>query len=208
MKYLFRAVSALLALCVLPAAYFLSFVQFIFSAVIVKINDDFSIKEILEQFFDKSSPLHALFGNGSELLASPSVKTLMPAGITFLSFFALALVLSLVIFLFALFSNKRILITALGGAGFLSVMGMYIAFGRFVAPLLDGTIQINDFLNVGMLGFLINSVIKIELLKLTSAPLIMAIIFAIIVVWGLAFMITEDENEKAQRRLEKAAKKQ
>ncbi len=208
MKYVFRVVSAILALCVIPAAYFLSFVQFVFSAVVANVGDDFSIKEIFEQFIDKSSPFNSLLGDGGELMANPTVKILMPAGITFLSFFALALVLSLVIFFFALFSNKRILITSLGGAGFLSVMGMYIAFGRFVAPLLDGTIQVNDFLNVGTLGFLINSVVKIEVLKLTSAPLIMAAIFALIVIWGLAFMLTEDESEKKQRRLEKAAKKQ
>lgn len=208
MKYVFRAVSAILALCVIPAAYFLSFVQFVFSAVVANVGDDFSIKEIFEQFFDKSSPLYGLLGNGGEMLANASVKTLMPAGITFLSFFALALVLSLVIFFFALFSDKRILITSLGGAGFISVMAMYIAFGRLVTPLLDGTIQVNDFLNVGMLGFLINSVVKIEVLKLTSATLIMAVIFALIVIWGLAFMLTEDESEKKQRRLEKAAKKQ
>ena len=208
MKYVFRVVSAILALCVIPAAYFLSFVQFVFSAVVANVGDDFSIKEIFEQFFDKSSPLYGLLGNGGEMLANASVKTLMPAGITFLSFFALALVLSLVIFFFALFSNKHILITSLGGAGFISVMAMYIAFGRLVTPLLDGTIQVNDFLNVGMLGFLINSVVKIEVLKLTSATLIMAVIFALIVIWGLAFMLTEDESEKKQRRLEKAAKKQ
>ncbi len=208
MKYVFRVVSAILALCVIPAAYFLSFVQFVFSAVVANVGDDFSIKEIFEQLFDKSSPLYGLLGNGSEMLANASVKTLMPAGITFLSFFALALVLSLVIFFFALFSNKHILITSLGGAGFISVMAMYIAFGRLVTPLLDGTIQVNDFLNVGMLGFLINSVVKIEVLKLTSATLIMAVIFALIVIWGLAFMLTEDESEKKQRRLEKAAKKQ
>ncbi|HZK39882.1 MAG TPA: hypothetical protein VFD23_07010 [Clostridia bacterium] len=208
MKYVFRAVSAILALCVLPAAYFLSFIQFVFSAVIANIGDDFSIKEIFEQFFDKSSPLYGLLDNSSQLLANASVKVLMPAGITFLSFFALALVVSFVIFFFALFSNKRLVITGLGGVGFLSVIGMYIAFGRFATPLLDGTIQVNDFLNVGTLGFLINSVVKIELFKLTSAPLIMAVIFALIVIWGLAFIITEDESEKKQRRLEKAAKKQ
>jgi hypothetical protein len=207
MKIVFRIITAALALCVIPAAFLLPFIKFVFSAVVINVGDDYSIKGLYNEFFDKTSPLNGMFGTSGDLLANPTVKMLMPAAITFLVFFCLALVISLVIFFFAVFSNKRLVMTCLGGGGLLSVIGAYIAFGRLASPLLDGTVQISDFLNMGMLGFLVDAAVKFDTLKLTSAPLIMALTFGAIVIWGLAYILTEDESEKKQRRLKKANKK-
>jgi hypothetical protein len=207
MKIVFRIVTAALALCVIPAAFLLPIIKFVFSAVVINIGDDYSIKGIYDEFFAQNSPMNGMFGGSGDLLSNPAVKSLMPAAVTCLVFFGLALVLSLVIFFFAVFSNKRLAMTCLGGVGLLSVIGTYIAFGRFSAPLLDGTIQISDFLNMGMLGFLVDTAVKFDTLKLTSAPLIMSLTFGAIVVWGLAYILTEDENEKKQRRMKKAKKK-
>jgi hypothetical protein len=44
----------------------------------------------------------------------------------------------------------------------------------------------------------------LKTLRLTSAPLIITLLFAAIVVWGLAFILTEDDKEKAERKLKKA----
>ena len=207
MKIVFRIIMAALALCVIPAAFLLPFIKFVFSAVVINVGDDYSIKGLYDEFFDKSSPLNGMFGTSGELLANPAVKTLMPAAVTFLVFFCLALLISLVIFFFAVFSNKRLMMTCLGGGGLLSVIGAYIAFGRLAAPLLDGTIKVSDFINMGMLGFLVDAALKFDTLKLTSATLIMSLTFAAIVIWGLAYILTEDESEKRERRLQKAKKK-
>ena len=53
----------------------------------------------------------------------------------------------------------------------------------------------------------VGSAITLKGLRLTSATMIMTVLFALIVIWGLAFILTEDENEKKARRMEKAAKK-
>lgn len=213
MKIVYRIVSALLALCVIPAAYYLSFVKYGISAGI-KIGDNQSLKELYTQFADKSSPFHGMLSGSGDFFANASVKSLMPAGICFLVFFAVALILSLVIFFFSVFSNKRLVITCLGGGGLLSMIAAYISFGRLVSPLLDGTMPVTSLFSIDDLSTwlkfaiqIAGSAIKIEVLQLTSATMIMSLIYAAIVIWGLAYILTEDESEKKLRRLKKANKK-
>lgn len=215
MKIVFRIVSAALALCVIPAAYFLSFLKFGFSAVLINIGDDVSISEAVTAFTDETSPLNGFFSGsgGGIFFENEWVQSLMPAAISFLVFFAIAIILSLVIFFFSVFSNKRLVITCLGGGGILAMIGAYISFGRFAAPLLDGTVQLSSLFNTADLSALMSigvqllgSAIGVEMLQLTSATLIMTLIFAAIVIWGLAYILTEDESEKLQRKLKKAKK--
>ncbi|MEI6578133.1 MAG: hypothetical protein WCN92_01565 [Eubacteriales bacterium] len=215
MKIVYRLVTALLALCVIPASYFLSFLKYGINAVVINIGDDISLKILYDQLINKTSPLNTLFsGTGaSEFFTNASIKSLMPAAICFLVFFAIAIILSLVIFFFAVFSKKLIVITSLGGAGLLSIIGAYISFGRLASPLTSGAIKINDFVDKSKIGALLNivvglvgSAIKIEVLKLTSATLIMALIFASIIIWGLAFIVTDDGSDKRAAKLAKLAK--
>ena len=216
MKIVFRIVTAALALCVIPAAYFLSFLKFGFSAVVMNIADDISISRAVTALTDETSPLNGFFSGsgGGKFFENEWVQSLMPAAISFLVFFAIAIVLSLVIFFFAVFSNKRLVMTCLGGGGILAMIGAYISFGQFAAPLLDGTISVGNLISTEDLSALLSiavqflgSAIKVEILQLTSATLIMTLIFAAIVIWGLAYILTEDESEKMQRKLQKAKKK-
>ena len=210
MKIVFRIVTAALALCVIPAAYFLSFLKFGFSAVVMNIADDISISRAVTALTDETSPLNGLFSGAGNLFENEWVQSLMPAAISFLVFFAIAIILSLVIFFFAVFSNKRLAMTCLGGGGIIAMIGAYISFGRFAAPLMDGTISVGNLISTEDLSALLSiavqflgSAIKVEILQLTSATLIMTLIFAAIVIWGLAYMLTEDESEKQQRRVKK-----
>lgn len=214
MKIVFRIVTAALALCVIPAAYFLSFLKFGFSAVVMNIADDISISRAVTALTDETSPLNGLFSGSGNFFENEWVQSLMPAAISFLVFFAIAIVLSLVIFFFAVFSNKRLAMTCLGGGGIIAMIGAYISFGRFAAPLMDGTISVGNLISTEDLSALLSiavqflgSAIKVEILQLTSATLVMTLIFAAIVIWGLAYILTEEESEKAARRLKKAKKK-
>jgi len=216
MKIVFRIVTAALALCVIPAAYFLSFLKFGFSAVVMNIADDISISRVVTALTDETSPFNGFFSGsgGGNFFENEWVQSLMPAAISFLVFFAIAIVLSLVIFFFAVFSNKRLVMTCLGGGGILAMLGAYISFGRFAAPLLDGSISVGNLISTKDLSALLSiavqflgSAIKVDILQLTSATLMMTLIFAAIVIWGLAYILTEDESEKAARRLQKAKKK-
>lgn len=208
MKIVYRIITALLTLCVIPAAYFLPILRARISISLLDnaIQDDVSISR-LYGLFSEGGSLNGLFNGEGDFFSNASVKSLMPAGICFLVFFALAIILSLVIFFFAVSSNKRIVMTSLGGGGLLCMIAAYISFGRLAAPLLDGSISIGDFLNMGILGSIFGAAVKIEIFRLTSAPMIMAFIFAAIVIWGLAFVLTEDESEKREAKLKKLNKK-
>lgn len=213
MKIVFRVVAAALALCVFPAAYFLSFLSYGFSAVIVNIGDDLTISQAVTALTDKESPINGFFSGSSNFFENIWVTSLMPAAISFLAFFALALLLALIIFFFAAFSNKRLVITCLGGGGLLAMIAAYISFGQFAAPLLDGSIPLTSLINTTDLSGLMNigiqllgSAISVTALQLTDATLIMSLIFAVIVIWGLAYILTEDESEKTARKLKKSSK--
>ena len=213
MKIVFRIVTAALALCVIPAAYFLSFLKFGISAVVMNIADDISISRAVSALTDETSPLNGLFSGSGNFFENELMQSLMPAAISFLVFFAIAIVLSLVIFFFAVFSNKRLVMTCLGGGGVLAMIAAYISFGRFAAPLLDGSISLGNLISTKDLSAIfsiavqfLGSAIKVEILQLTSATMIMTLIFAVIVIWGLAYILTEDESEKKQRKLNKAKK--
>jgi len=214
MKIVFRIVTAALALCVIPAAYFLSFLKYGFSAVVINIADDVSISRAVTVLTDETNPMNGLFSGSGNLLQNEWVQSLMPAAISFLVFFAIAIILSLVIFFFAVFSNKRLVMTCLGGGGVLAMIAAYISFGRMAAPLLDGSIALGNLISTEDLSAifsiavqLLGSAIDVEILQLTSATMIMTLIFAVIVIWGLAYILTEEESEKAARRLKKSQKK-
>ena len=89
MKIVFRIVTAALALCVIPAAYFLSFLKFGFSAVVMNIADDISISRAVTALTDETSPLNGFFSGsgGGKFFENEWVQSLMPAAISFLVFF-------------------------------------------------------------------------------------------------------------------------
>jgi len=198
LKIGFRIVSAALALCVIPAAYFLDLIRFRITISILPkaIQDDVSIKRIVDLLAPGGS-FNGLFGSGKgNLFANAAVKDLTPAAVCFAVFFALAIIISLVIFFFAVFSKKQLVITCLGAGGLLSVIAAYISFGQIAAPLLSGKISIGDFLSKGLLGTIVGSAVKIAILRLTSATFIMSLIFVAIVIWGLAYIVTDDSSSK------------
>lgn len=216
MKIVYRIGAAVLALCVFPAAVFLPILQYTVSAVITNIGDSVSLHYIYTRFTDESSPLHGLFdGSGGGFFEKEAVKRLVPAGIGFLVFFILALLLAVAVFVVAAASYKRLAVIILSAAGILSIIGSYIAFGKLAAPLLSGELSVLDFFDMKDAGTLLGIVIsfagaaiKVEQLTLASAPLMMGVVFAVIIVWSGAFLLTEDPAEKrAAKELKSKRKK-
>ncbi len=215
MKIVYRIGAAVLALCVFPAALFLPILQYAVSAVITNIGDSVTLHYLYTRFTDESSPLHGLFdGSGGDFFEKEAVKRLVPAGVSFLVFFALALLLAVAVFVVAAVSYKRLAVIILSAAGILSIIGSYVAFGKFAAPLLSGELSVLDFFDIKdagtLLGIVISfagSAIKVEQFTLASAPLIMGVVFAVIIVWSGAFLLTEDPAEKRAAGKPKTGKK-
>ncbi|NLP47466.1 MAG: hypothetical protein GX345_00810 [Clostridiales bacterium] len=207
MKFVYRLVAALLALAIIPSAYFLSFFYYSFDAGLLYVADEVYISDTVNSLSGNDSVIKDLLTGKSEILSSHGVEQIKPTLIIFVAFFALALILSLIIFFFALFSNKQGLITALAGGGLASMAGVYISFGHMAKMLTSGQIPLSSFFESQGLSFLLNlgiqladSILGLKALRLTSATLIMTVLFAAIVIWGLAFILTDDSKEKVDKK--------
>lgn len=209
MKAVYRIVAALLSMGVFASAVFLPLFRIRIGVTLMEadIQEDFSIYR-LYNYLKPNGTLDGLFTGNGDFLDNPYIKHLMPAAVTFAAFFAAALLIALIAWFFAVLSNRKLVIGILGAAGIICMIGSYIAFGRMAKPLLDGSISLPELLDLGFISStLIGAAVKLAVLRLISAPFFMILCFAAIILWTLAFILTEDDKEKLRRANEKAAKK-
>lgn len=123
-------------------------------------------------------------------------------------FIAIALVIGLVILGFAIFSNKVKVITALSGAGFLSMIAANISFGFFANPLIAGEITIAQVLNID--GAIISSLIgylgEVKAFALSGAFWGVAFLLLGICIWSVSVIIVNKSEEK-EKAMKEAARK-
>ena len=127
-----------------------------------------------------------------------------------LVFFAIALVISLVILGFAVFSNKIKVITGLSVGGLLAMGASWIAFTNFFArPLTSGEISLREvFDGMGAIASLAVGLIDITTVRLMSAFYGVFFLMLGILIWSVSVMIVNasDEKEKAQKAMARAKK--
>ena len=136
---LYRVVTAIACLAIYPVFYFADLVHILIthkeiSDLLDKLNNEgnlhateesISLSE-LSQWIDMfSSFTNSEFDFQKSILQNELYRPLVVAAV----FIIIALVLGLVILGFAIFSNKIKVIIGLSGAGFLSTIAAYIAFG-------------------------------------------------------------------------------
>lgn len=201
MKVVYRVVCALLAIAVLPVMFFQPLVRIVYSPASVHVEETVSIQKAIDLFSDGGLLSGLLSGDdGSKFVMTDSLKSLMPALITTGVFLVISIVLALVIFFFAALSNKKKLILILSGAGFLSTIGAFIAFGQASSPITSGEMPITSLVDMGILASIISSFVNIDLVQLSSAAVLLIIIFVVICVWSLCFILPElGEQEKPVR---------
>ena len=121
----------------------------------------------------------------------------------------IALVLALVIFFVAVFSNKAKLVAILSGAGLLFTFGAYGSFTWFLADkLLSGEVSLAQLFNID--GVIISTIIgylgEVTIFRLDGAFYSVLFLMLFILIWSLSvvFVNSSDEKEKAMKE---AAKK-
>ena len=201
-KIVYRVVTALLALCTIPIALFSPIVRVVGEVSISDsyVYDEISVWDVYSMFFGKDSTFSG-FARGAHL--NESVKAMLPKLITSGCCLAGALILALVIVGFAAFSNKKLIniFLALGAVG--AVIAMFVTFNEgFARPFTDGTISISDLglVEWGIINSLLNSFISIKVLQITSAGFLLAIVFICVVMWTLAFVLTEWGDPKKEAK--------
>ena len=191
-RIVYRVVSAVLALCVIPLAAFVPLLRIVGSISLMDsyVGESLSIYDVYSLFFSEHSTFDGL---GKNYVLTDAVRSLMPKLITSGVCFALLLLISLVVLGFAAFSNKRGVILGLSAGALVTVIVMFGTFGAFARPLTDGTLSVGDLgvIGEGILGTIVSSLVSIKVLQLTSAAFLIAIVYAALFLWSVAFTVTE-----------------
>lgn len=218
---LYRVVTALMAIATFPFAYFSKMILIIImheevSNIINNLTGsedpggtyvEWSIADI----FDSSSTLHMLLnlGEGNSLSISTIwdnvyLRAVLIAAI----FFAITLVLALIILFFAIFSNKLKVIIGLSATGILSMFIAFISFTNFFAnPIINGDASLANVFNIsGIITNLALSFIDITTIKLDGAFWGVMFIMIGICVWSVSVLLVNKSEEK-EKAMKEAARK-
>lgn len=123
-------------------------------------------------------------------------------------FFAVALVITLVILGFAIFSNKQKVIACLSSGGLIAMLASFISFTSFFAnPITSGEVSIGKVFNLS--GFVVNlalEFIDITAIQLEGAFFWVAFLLLGILIWSVSVIIVNvsDEKEKQLKKMEQA----
>lgn len=122
---------------------------------------------------------------------------------------AIALVIALVIFFVAVFSNKTKLVAGLAGAGLLFSFASYGSFTWFFADkLISGEISLAQLFNVD--GVIISTIISylgdVTIFRLDGAFYAVFFLMLFILIWSLSVIFVNNSDEK-EKAMKEAAKK-
>ena len=215
---LYRVVTAIACLAIYPVFYFADLVHILIthkeiSDLLDKLNNEgnlhateesISLSE-LSQWIDLfSSFTNSEFDFQKSILQNELYRPLVVAAV----FIIIALVLGLVILGFAIFSNKIKVIIGLSGAGFLSTIAAYIAFGFFANPLVAGETTLSQILNMD--GIIASAIIGFlgEVVSFTLDGAFWGLVFIMlgICVWSVSVLLVNKSEEK-EKAMKEAARK-
>ncbi len=215
---LYRVVTAIACLAIYPVFYFADLVHILIthkeiSDLLDKLNNEgnlhateesISLSE-LSQWIDMFSRFtNSEFDFQKSILQNELYRPLVVAAV----FIIIALVLGLVILGFAIFSNKIKVIIGLSGAGFLSTIAAYIAFGFFANPLVAGETTLSQILNMD--GIIASAIIGFlgEVASFTLDGAFWGLMFIMlgICAWSVSVFLVNKSDEK-EKAMKEAARK-
>ena len=213
-----RIINCGLAVAIPAAAYFLSIIYYEFQSTAFALlskytggaeGDDgttygyITIKGFIKDFWPTIAS-SSKDGNGSELWTAlePLHNAIYATGILF----AITLVIAVIIFITACFSNSNKLPLVFSVLGLCSTAGLAIAFRAVTAPIVDGSFALTDTLLstllgglfggsdiISILGALIGSlsqlIVKFTVINLSTAWVTMIVCYLLIIVWNGAVLL-------------------
>ena len=190
MKALNRIVTALLAAAIFPVAYFTDIITVYAHANLYDSNivEALSIKRIVELF--TGDGLFAGVFNKDNMSEIPEGLLKFKGNfIAFVVCFALALLIALAIIIVAAATNSR-------KAGILCLIGMKIAFSDIAAAVDAGKLTLSSLTDMAFM----NLFGKIVLITMSTAPVVMAVLFLAILIWNVSFILIDLGEEKPKKK--------
>ncbi len=221
---IYRVVTAAMAVAIFPLAYFAKMLFVVvkheeLSGILNLFTEtedpggtyfEFAIADV----FDSNSTVNMLLkmndGEGFSFSAIWENEYLRAVLFTAI-FFAIALVIALVILGFAIFSNKQKVIACLSVGGLLAMAASFISFTTFFAnPITSGEVSIGKVFELS--GFVVNLALgffDITTIQLEGAFFWVAFLLLGILIWSVSVIIVNasDEKEKQLKKMEQARKR-
>ncbi len=199
MKYVLKIVNAILSISIIPAAIFLEFIFIQISPTIaeVGVEESFSLKRFYDIFVTGTDPFALLISGDSVFVWPVAFDPLKPYLIASVVFFALAIITALFIFVWSICSEKRLPVIIAGGSGILFTILMTVCFSAGANLLTSGEINVIQALSGGgIIASLLGGFVSIDTFMLGAFKNAFIIIFAIIILWTLAFILVDLGDEK------------
>jgi|GEM_PF-158715 len=228
-----RVITCGLAVAIPAAAYVLSIIYYEFQSTALALlskymgneNDDgttygyITIKGFIKDFWPTIASSSEKDSNAAGELwtaLEPVHGAIYATGILF----ALTLVIAVVIFFTACFSNSNKLPLIFSALGLCSAFGMAVAFRGITAPILDGTLSLSQTLASTLLGGLFGSsdimailgtllgslsqlIINFTVINLSTAWVTILVCYVILIIWhGAMLVISLGETPKAPKAKE------
>lgn len=187
-----------------PVAYFTDLITVYMHATIYDSNivENLSVKRIIELF--TGDGLFAGVFNKDNMSEIPEVLLKFKGNfIAFVVFFAIALLVALAIIIVAAATNSRKTTAALGAAGILCLIGMKIAFSDIAAAVDAGKLTLSSLTDMAFM----NLFGKIVLVTMSTAPVVMAVLFLAILIWNVSFILIDLGEEQPKKKAKHAKKK-
>ncbi len=218
MKYVYRIVSAICALAVLPITVFSPMIYYYFSST--ALQSVFTLGQLLgsetftnamEEFGLDTAPT-GMANNVSvydliELVrrfgglvdsgeVSEAVATVIPSFIAMIIAIAFTFItaIAIVVLAFACKDNRKVIAASFAGIGFSLMIRML--FENTVSPFVNGEITITDFIDNAWASL----IAEVEIITLNSMFYFIPATFGFIALWTILYNATLPEKEKAERQ--------
>lgn len=218
MKYVYRIVSAICALAVLPITVFSPMIYYYFSST--ALQSVFTLGQLLgsetftnamEEFGLDTAPT-GMANNVSvydliELVrrfgglvdsgeVSEAVATVIPSFIAMIIAIAFTFItaIAIVVLAFACKDNRKVIAASFAGIGFSLMIRML--FENTVSPFVNGEITITDFIDNAWASL----IAEVEIITLNSMFYFIPAMFGFIALWTILYNATLPEKEKAERQ--------
>jgi hypothetical protein len=218
MKYVYKIVSALCALAVLPLMVFSPMIYYYFSSTalqslftIGQLLGNETLTDAMEKFgletvptgmannvsiYDLADLVWRFKDIGDSSKVTEPIVELFPSLIATFIAIALTLITAIVIVVlaFACKDNRKVIAASFAGIGFSLMIKML--FANTVSPLVNGEITMTDFINSDWAVLLA----EFETITLNSTFYFIPITFGFIALWTILYNATLPEKEKEERK--------
>lgn len=212
MKIVDRIVSALLSLAVIPAAIFAPMLHWIYQIMGYDIvnslldgklteagdtgitEDNYSLYALYNQLKSFGVDFKELLSGNSEI--NPMVEPIIPYVKMTVIFFIVALLIAFAAGIVSVVSNAKKTQMVLGACGIGSLIGMMISFNKFASPIVAGNITLGTLFNLPIISFIAN----VDTLNLSTAWVLMVMLFAALILWSLSYLLTGDKENTIKKQ--------